>query len=102
MPEESITPVYIESISSCGRSFKFNRPICVVVDHESGYWIHEYHALEIYSYGETCAESRRMFDEDFVACWDGIADEPDEKLTLDARELKKVLRELVAPFWEKA
>ena len=43
-----------------------------------------------------------MLDEDFDACGDGIAEEPDEKLTLDARELKKVLRELVAPFWEKA
>lgn len=93
-----ISPVLIESISSCGKSFKFKRPICVAVDHESGYWVHEYQPLKIYAYGETLSESRRAFDQDFAACWDGIANEPDEKLTLDAREMKNVMRELVVSF----
>lgn len=93
-----ISPVFIEEIAACGKSFKFKRPICVVVDHESGYWIHEYQSLKIYAYGETLSESRRMFDEDFAACWDGVANEPDDKLTPDAREMKKVLRDMVASF----
>jgi hypothetical protein len=32
---------------------------------------------------------------DFAACWDLVAQEDDEKLTADARELKRKLLDLV-------
>jgi hypothetical protein len=90
-----LLPRYVQELSCSGRTFKFLRPACVVIDHDCGSWVHEYHSLRIFAHGETLEDSWRSFCEEFAACWDGLATMNDGELTEDAVEMKGVLTNLV-------
>lgn len=93
-------PIFFREIIFGGKKFHLRRPICVVTDHENGFWLLEYPSLRIHAYGQTIAQAQDYFAEEFVSCWDGVAMEEDATLTLDAQEMKLCLKEIVAEIEE--
>jgi hypothetical protein len=90
-----LEPLLGDEIIHGNRSFVLHKPIQIRIDCQDGIWIHEYEPLGILSYAPSRAESLDAFRMDFAACWDLVAQESDEKLTADARELKRKLLNLV-------
>lgn len=80
----------------CGdRSFELRQALSLVLVSEDGRWFCEYEALGLLGYGDSPHEALRVLQEDFLATYDGLINEPDEALTLGARELRDTLEELV-------
>lgn len=78
------------------RVFVLREPIVVGVEREEGgIWVHACEELGILSYAMTEDASRKEFAGDFAYLWDGLADEPDSALTVDAQQLKARLRSIV-------
>ncbi len=75
--------------------FEFHKPLRVTDHEEGGVWIHECKPLHILAYAESHEESWKAFIDYFESDWDGIAQEKDSLLTLDARELKRNYLKLV-------
>jgi hypothetical protein len=71
------------------------QPVDITVEVRDGLWIHECAPLGIVAYAPTRAESLNAFRLDFAVCWDSVAQESDENLTEDARDLKRALLDLV-------
>jgi hypothetical protein len=90
-----VEPLRWRHIVHGGRLFCLQSAIEIKVDLCDGVWTHEYKPLGILGYAESRAESLEAFRTDFAACWDSIAQEPDENLTGDAQELKRGLLALV-------
>jgi hypothetical protein len=79
-----------------GRTFEFNREIRIRVLEEDGGWAFESDDPEIMGFGLTRAEAEFTFCLGFAAQWDDLAcEEDDNRLTLDAIEVKHALLALV-------
>jgi hypothetical protein len=78
-----------------GRTFEFNRGLHIRALKEDGGWAFESDDPELMGFGHTRAEAELTFCLDFAAQWDDLACEDDEKLTLDAKEVKYALLSLV-------
>jgi len=78
-----------------GRTFVFNYPLHVQVVQEDGEYSFESEEYSLTGYGDTRTEAESSFNHVFLYVWDRIACEDDEKLTLDAIELKRALLALV-------
>jgi hypothetical protein len=80
-----------------GRTFEFNREIHVRVLEEDGGWAFESDDPEIMGFGLTRAEAEFTYCLGFAAQWDDLAcEEDDNRLTLDAIEVKHALLALVS------
>jgi len=77
------------------RIFRLNQPLVVKVIGECRGWTNECDELGLFSYGETPEKAREEFAAEFALTWDGVAIEPDEMLTIDAKKLKRRLRDYV-------
>jgi hypothetical protein len=77
------------------RRFLLREPIEVRVNYEGGVWTHEAPALAILAYAENRVDSLNSFCMDFADRWDCIACEDDERLTGDARQVKRKLQRIV-------
>jgi len=79
-----------------GRRFVLTCPIVATVEREfGGYWVHQCEEFGVLAYGPTEDCSREEFEREFAYAWDGLANEPDESLTADARQLKARLHDFV-------
>lgn len=90
-----LSPLYWSRVRYDDRTLLLREPIQVAIDYRDGLWVYEYAPLGITSCAETRAEALKGFRMEFTACWDTIAQEDDGNLTLDARELKQKLLDLV-------
>ena len=77
------------------RRFIFNRQIAVRVIREEGGWTYESDEIELMGFGHSRGEAESSFCFGFVAQWDDLACEEDEKLTQDAIDMKRTLLALV-------
>jgi len=85
----------LAAIVSDSRMFEFHSPLRVTGREEGGIWIHECKPLRILAYAESREESWQAFLDYFESDWDGIAQEKDSRLTLDATEMKREYHKLV-------
>jgi hypothetical protein len=90
-----LVPLHWGRVAYENKEFLFKEPIQIQVDFQDGIWIHQNETFGILGYGKSRAESLDAFRMEFVACWETIASEDDSKLTDDAKELKKKLKNLV-------
>jgi hypothetical protein len=77
-----------------GRRFVFNRELCVRATNKEGAWVFEFDELdlaEIVGFDLHYSGAELSFRQTFVACWDIIAQEDDDKLAHDAKRLKQAL-----------
>jgi hypothetical protein len=83
---------------TCGdRRFVFNRELRVRVTNEDGAWVFESDEpdlAELVGFDLQYSGAEASFRQTFVACWDVIAQEDDERLASDARRLKRALLSL--------
>jgi len=86
----------VREISSHGHRFQLRTPIDLKVRQTGSYCFVGYPALEIEGYGKDESEALKDFGEAFGATWEAYADEDPDRLTRDAQELGKKLRDLVA------
>jgi hypothetical protein len=77
------------------RTFAFNRGLVVRVLDEGGGWAFESDNPELMGFGHTRDEAEASFCFGFALNWDQMACEDDERLTLDAIELKRAILTLV-------
>jgi hypothetical protein len=76
--------------------FRLRRPIHVRMEQQAGeLWSHWCEELGVLGTGATPAESIGSFGEELLATWNGLVGEEDGHLTSDARQLKRLLLELV-------
>ncbi|MCX5645909.1 MAG: hypothetical protein NTZ17_14710 [Phycisphaerae bacterium] len=84
------------SVLECsGRRFRLTKPICIQESYEQGIWSRRFDLLGILAYGQSKEEAMEAFCEEFACCWEQIACEQDDNLTVDAQDLKRRLRDLV-------
>lgn len=89
---------FLHSMSciDCGdRFFELNETLPIVFVEDGGRWVCEYEPLGLMGYGDNLCEAFRLLQEDLVATYDELAEEPDEALTEDARELRNQIVGLV-------
>ena len=76
----------------CGnRVFHLRKTLTLHFQIDRGLCVCEFEPLGILSHGKTAQEAFDAFQAEFAACWDGIVQEDDARLTGDARLLKKQL-----------
>jgi hypothetical protein len=80
-----------QEIRHGSRVFLLLRPLTVRRHRERGLWIHEVRPLSILAYGPSIETSWESLCMDVATLWDVIANERDEELTGDARNLKAKL-----------
>lgn len=85
----------VQSLSYGAREFHFRVPMQVKSTEQNGVWTFECSSLGIYAYGESERDASHAFDMELASSWDMLASESDENLTVDARELKRKLRQSV-------
>jgi hypothetical protein len=90
-----LLPLRWGRVDSGNQRFRLRIPIQIAQDFQDGVWVHENEPLGILAYGHSRADSLEAFRSEFAAIWDGIAEEEDSCLTVDARQLKAKLREIV-------
>jgi hypothetical protein len=90
-----LVPLYWQRIVYGGRYFRLRQPLQIRSDFANNLWIYEHEPLGILAFASTRAEALQATRMEFVAAWDSIAMERDERLTADAQALKQRLMELV-------
>lgn len=86
----------VSQILSEGRTFRLRNPIDLAIRHRGPYCFIGYELLGIEGYGRNGQEALDSFADVFSATWDAYAVEKDNKLSGDARDLKRKLLGLVA------
>lgn len=92
---QPIIPLNWTRVDYGNRRFSLKEQIQIQQDFRAGLWICEFKPLGMFGYGESRHEAVKSFRRDFADCWDDIAQEKSENLTLDAQELKQKLLSLV-------
>jgi hypothetical protein len=92
---KQLSLMILHRIVSDNRSFILQRPILVRLDFRAGWWTHEYAPWGIAGCGETENASLEEFCIYFACTWDGLVHESDANLTVDAQNLKDLLRRQV-------
>lgn len=92
---QPIIPLNWTRVDYGNRRFLLNEQIQIEQNFRSGIWTCEFKPLGIFGYGESRHEAVSSFRRDFAVCYDDIAQEEDENLTLDAQELKQKLLGLI-------
>ncbi len=92
---QPIVPLTWTRIDYGNSRFLLTEQIQIQQDFRNGVWVCEFEPLGILGYGSSRHEAVVSFRRDFAACWHDIAEEEDDKLTLDAQELKEKFRNLV-------
>ena len=77
------------------RRYLFHQPIVFKAEYADGVWIHENETLCLTSYAQRQEDALQELSEDFDNLWKEIVEEDDEKLSEDARLLKKNLLKIV-------
>lgn len=92
---EPIMPLNWTRVDYGNRRFILNEQIQISQAYVDGVWLCEFEPLGILAFGVSRHDAVIDFRADFAACWDDIAEDRDENLTVDAQELKRKLKLLV-------
>jgi len=76
--------------------FHLRKPLTLHFHFEDSLCVCEFEPLHIFAHGKTVQEAFDAFQAEFAACWDGVAQEENSRLTIDARELRQQLSKRVA------
>lgn len=99
MPLEDISrpfeKLFFEKIEWDSYSFQMNREISLQLSFSEGLWEGICEELKIFVSSADSEECIRDFQEEFYVLWEEYANEDDENLTADARELKYKILALV-------
>ncbi|HXM40239.1 MAG TPA: hypothetical protein VN924_03255 [Bryobacteraceae bacterium] len=85
----------VQQIVAGGRRYHLREPIDLTVRHSGPYSFVGYTQLAIEGYGKDEDEALESFTDVFSATWKAYAEEEDSRLSGDAIELKRRLRDLV-------
>lgn len=92
---------YINQIISFGKiewdnyNIQLKYPIEITIQNIDGFWEGYYEDLDIYIVASDAEQFKKDFQEEFFVMWQVYANEPDEKLTKKAREIKyKILNSI--------
>ncbi len=91
----SETALTVSELRFGERRYLFHQPIVFKAEYADGVWIHENETLCLTSYAERQEDVVQKLSEDFDNLWKQIVEEDDEKLSEDARLLKKNLLKIV-------
>ena len=97
-PEDTPHPfekLFFGKIAWEGYSFQLNREISLQLSFSEGWWEGICEELNIFVSSADPEDCIRDFQEEFYMLWEEYANEDDENLTVDARELKYKILELV-------
>ena len=84
------------SVSDGSRRLSFRYYVVAHVSYEEGCaWTCECSRLASVGFGASRGEAIKSFEEDAIVTCDGLVNEPDENLTLDAMEIRDEFRRLV-------
>ena len=86
----------VTSVAHEDRRYVLSCPISVEVAYREGMVWWECPSLEIWACGATSGDARRAFAAEFARIYDYYANEPNDRLTDGAQELKHLLTEVVA------
>ncbi len=99
IPQEDIPhpfeKLFFGKIAWEGYSFQLNREISLQLSFSEGWWEGICEELNIFVSSTDPEDCIRDFQEEFYVLWEEYANEDDENLTADARELKYKILELV-------
>ncbi len=90
------THIAITYVQSGVRRFMLRKELRPDLIREGSLWSCELDELHLMGYAPTHQEAIQAFMDDFAATYDGLADEADDDLTLDARDLRDAIVGLVA------
>ena len=74
------------------RRFLLKNPVTCVLDFQDGLWVYECPRYGLHTFSRSRHDALAQFNEEFACLYDGLYDEPDDALTLDAIHLRDVLR----------
>ena len=83
-----IIPLSWSRVDYGNRRFLLKEQIQIRQDFRDDVWVCEFQPLGILAYGLSRRDALECFRRDFALSWDDIAQEQDDKLTMDAQELK--------------
>jgi len=87
---------FVEEIKYGSRTFDLVQPLTIRMQHNAnGEWEASVSRLGIIAFGYSAQSAIEDLQEEFAVIWDGLAFESDDRLTEDAQELKRALRQLV-------
>ena len=89
------TLVLLDEIWSSDRVLKLREAVQAHMYWADELWTCELESLRIMGYGESKEHAIAAFLEDFFVAYDGLVQEEDSSLTVDARLAKRALRDLV-------
>ena len=91
-PETPTHPFETCSFLWGDRSYLLRRPVQVLSARQDGLWVFECPAYGLSAFAADRDEAFAHLREEFAFVYEGLADEPDDALTRDARALRDRLR----------
>lgn len=91
----SLDSIRFEVVVGHDLSFALRQPLVAEVAYEDGSFLLENAALSILAYGATRTEAIAEFARDFEVLWQEYVEVSEDELTLDARELRQQLQDMV-------
>ena len=85
----------VTELHTADRVFKLCKPLVVQASMEDGCWVFSEPALGIVAADLSQAAAWAAFCEEFASIWDHVGKEKDRHLTIDARQLKRTIRNRV-------
>ncbi|KAF5416902.1 MAG: hypothetical protein C5S48_01565 [Candidatus Methanogaster sp.] len=74
------------------RRFILREPVICSPEYRNNLWVYECPRYGLHAFSEDRQEALRQLGEEFAFLYEGLIDEPDEKLTPDAIELRDLLK----------
>ncbi|MEA1944220.1 MAG: hypothetical protein U9N07_02605 [Euryarchaeota archaeon] len=91
-PNNILSPFRTSSFHLNDRRFILREPVIRSPEYRNNLWVYECHRYGLHAFSEDRQEALRQLGEEFAFLYDGLINEPDEKLTPDAIELRDLLR----------
>lgn len=92
----SVYQCFVEKLDLGSRTLQFKSPLAIkYAQLPDRSWEASVAKLGIFAIGASSADLLEAVAEDLFSLWDGLAHEPDIKLTLDAQNMKKTLHTIV-------
>jgi hypothetical protein len=88
-------PTSVVAVNGRKHLFQLTSPINLEAGWQSDRYVIAFEPLNLSVYGSDEEEAYAAFAEMFETIWDEIAEAPDDSLTADARELKRLLGQTV-------
>lgn len=94
---DPIQDLVLSSFHWGGRKLRLRQPVTCIPSYAHQLWVYECPAYGLHAYAHDRSEALADFHEEMFFLWDGLAGQPDEALTPDARALRDKLVADVLP-----